>query len=57
MEVESQKSTLEPLLAQAEALDKDREAAEEVVDSLAARNLDDPAIANARFFFLCNTYF
>ncbi|VDM57844.1 unnamed protein product [Angiostrongylus costaricensis] len=45
--IESQKSALEPLFAQAEALDRDREAAEEVVDSLTARNLDDPVIANA----------
>ncbi|EYC34897.1 hypothetical protein Y032_1284g3807, partial [Ancylostoma ceylanicum] len=47
MEVDSQKSVFEPLLAQAEALDRDVEAAEAVVDTLAARRLSDPAIANA----------
>ncbi|EPB65088.1 hypothetical protein ANCCEY_15849, partial [Ancylostoma ceylanicum] len=46
MEVDSQKSVFEPLLAQAEALDRDVEAAEAVVDTLAARRLSDPAIAN-----------
>lgn len=45
MELEAQRTVLDPLLAQAEAVDKDREAAEAVVDALAARNLTDPAIA------------
>lgn len=47
MELEAQRTVLDPLLAQAEAVDKDREAAEAVVDALAARNLTDPAIAKA----------
>ncbi|XGW20200.1 hypothetical protein V3C99_003761 [Haemonchus contortus] len=47
MELDSQKAVLDPLLAEAEAVDKDREAAEAVVDALASRNLNDPAIASA----------
>ncbi|KAK6730498.1 hypothetical protein RB195_007138 [Necator americanus] len=47
MEVESQKTGLEPLLAQSEALERDLEAAETVVDTLMARKLSDPAIASA----------
>ncbi|WKX90831.1 hypothetical protein Q1695_009578 [Nippostrongylus brasiliensis] len=47
MELESQRAVLDPLLARAEAVDKDREAAEAVVDALAERNLKDPAIAKA----------
>ncbi|VDM84598.1 unnamed protein product, partial [Strongylus vulgaris] len=47
MEVESHKSQLQPLLAQADALDRDVEAAENVVDALISRTLTDPAIARA----------
>ncbi|VDM84735.1 unnamed protein product [Strongylus vulgaris] len=51
MEVDSHKSQLQPLLAQADALDRDVEAAENVVDALISRTLTDPAIARVNSIY------